>query len=56
MTDSGLYVRIQHDGKWTSMDLFNLTDQELERFFRQKENSETTKWVIAVIHIAKGER
>jgi hypothetical protein len=45
MTDrclSGVYVRVQRNGKWLSKDFTDLTEEEMRAFLTKKENPEWT--------------
>lgn len=43
---TGYFVRIERDGKWQAVELDQMTDEELEVFF--KDNPASTKWAIGL--------
>jgi len=47
---TGFYVRICRDGKWQAVDIGEMTDDELEKFFDSKELSgeRLAAWVQAL--------
>lgn len=43
---TGYFIRIERDGKWQAVELDQMTDEELEVFF--KDNPASTKWAISL--------
>ena len=45
---SGVYVRIQRDGKWENVDYTDLTPEEREAFMRCKANGANYQWWVGL--------
>lgn len=46
--DTGYYVRIERDGKWQSLDIATLTDEELCAFFAGETASRCGAWAASL--------
>ncbi len=42
---TGAFVRIKRDGKMLNVDVTDLTDEELDEFFADRDVAELRKWV-----------
>ncbi len=54
LTETGIYVRAQHDGKWGSHDIAHLDLDSLRRWLRSRGGENT--WAESVVEILLGHR
>jgi hypothetical protein len=45
---TGYYVRAMHDGRWQSVDICQLTDEELDEFFKDMDPKRAVQWAKAL--------
>lgn len=46
---TGIYLRIQRDGRWENLDIAELTDEELRAFFGTLSDADHVKWHVGLV-------
>lgn len=50
MSGSGFFIRWERAGKWDSLDITELTDEELAKFFSQAPSRQRVEsWAVALV-------
>ena len=53
MIKTGIYIRAERDGKWIPIDIGDLTEEEMNRVFKNKDN--TWSFLYKVLRLWEGQ-
>lgn len=54
MSITGFFVRVQRDGRFQNLDVAELTDNELDAFFRGRDADSLLRWVVGLAAWIRG--
>lgn len=50
---TGIYLRVQRDGRWLSVDIAEMTDDEIREAMAGRDARELANWVVALVGITR---
>ena len=50
---TGIFVRIEREGKFQNLDITELTNSEIENLFEDKDKHDVLQWLIAMIELVR---